>query len=229
MKPSVIRVVDLGLSPSFAASVSFAQALIGSIDTEVERPSADVEFVRCRDWDAIVAALVAPTRILHILVHGHASPEAPGFQSEDEEDFALADLAAAFVERGYGIDADLVFADCCDSGQQRFIRAVRDCIQRDAVYVGARRGINWHESIVFGSNLYGGFLRNMGRGVPPLDRAYAAAERARGADEQVVGQMPVQGGAHPTEPERFVERSARDEERRLSTGAGAAGWPFAER
>lgn len=206
MKPSVIRVVDLGLSPSFAASVSFAQALIGSIDTEVERPSADVEFVRCRDWAAIVAALVAPTRILHILAHGHASPEAPGFESEDEEDFRPGRSRRSVRRAG--------IRDRCGPGLRGLLR------QRPAALHPCREGLHparcrlrgrqeGHQLAQIHSVRIEPVRRvppqHMRRGVPPLDRAYAAAERARGADEQLVGRCPLK--AVRIQPSRNARRA----------------------
>jgi hypothetical protein len=199
MRPATVRIVDIGMGTGFDLAGSFARSVIDSLTWVGDGiPPAEVEFIRTRSWNVLADALVEPCSVLHLMAHGETRPEELGFWSDDEKSSVqLGDLANALDytaetgDRGVHIQAPLLFADCCGTSQGRFVRAMRDCIGQDTAYVGSRRDVNWHESTLFGSLLYGSYFKDKGRGLKQIERAEAAAERAIAAyDKAVSGPCP---------------------------------------
>ena len=208
MRPARVRLVDLGLERDFGTMLAFAESLIQSLGTRAgNSPVAEVEFIRTRDPETVKAALQSPAQVLHITAHGDNGPDYLGFWSDDERtSFHLSDLAEKFAEDGEGIEAATVFADCCDSAQGRFVRAIRDCIEGPTVYIGARRSVNWHESTTFASAFYAAYFRDRGRGLTGTQRGVRAAERAKTGYEAIVA-GPCPFVATELSPSRRAERS----------------------
>jgi hypothetical protein len=205
MRIPVIRLIDLGFDQDFGKSMSFAQSLLTSMnvaatwtdDRESPRPLTDIEYMRSSDWALVAHALTVPARLVHIMGHGGVCVHgAPGFGGADETGehglwMDLDELSGYLQERGEGIEATAVFADACGSAQGKFLRALRDSLEREIVYIGATRKVDWRECTTFDSILYGSMLRARGRGVDAVDWMYDAAERSiRGYEEAAAGACP---------------------------------------
>jgi hypothetical protein len=188
MRPARVRLVDFGFERDFDAMIAFAQSLIQSLGTRAgDIATAEVEFIRTRDYATVATAFQSPAHVLHITSHGDNGPDDLGFWSDDEESVLyLSDLAENFVDDGEGIEASVMLADCCGSAQGRFVKAIRDCIERPIVYIGAKRSVNWHESTTFASAFYAAYFRDKGRGLTPTARGLRAANRALAGYEQIV-------------------------------------------
>lgn len=208
MRPSIVRLIDLGTDSDFAVSMSFAQNLIQSMTVRpAGAPPAEIEFVRTRDRATVKAAFQNPAHVLHVMAHGASNPDFIGFFSEDDKtEMSLTELAEQFAFDHEGIEAAVIYADCCDSGQGRFTRAIRDCIEQPTIYIGARREVDWHEGTVFASAFYGSFFKDRGFGLSPQDRGLQAAERAVAAYETLTdGECPFR--AQELTPSRLAKRS----------------------
>lgn len=193
MRPSVVRLVDLGFEGDFAVSMSFAQSLIQSLTARGSKnPAAEIEFIRTRDVETVAQALQHPAGVIHIMAHGSNSEGAIGFVSDDENSgVGLNRLAEIFIEDGTGINAGTIFADACDSGRERFATAMRDLIQEVTTYIGASRSVSWHESTTFAAAFYGAYFRDWGKGRTPSERGLEAGQRAIAAYvDLVAGKCP---------------------------------------
>jgi hypothetical protein len=194
MRPTRVRLIDVGLDQSFDTSMSFAQSLIQSLGYggDDAAPVAEIEFIRTRDALTVATALQAPAVVLHLMAHGVTEPEHLGFWSDDgKTSLTLVSLAEQFSDDREGIEAGVLFADCCSSAQGRFVKAIRDCIEQPITYIGAKRMISWHESTTFASAFYGAYFKDRGRGLSAADRAWYAAERA------IVGYEAIVDGTCP--------------------------------
>ncbi|WP_116997342.1 hypothetical protein [Desertimonas flava] len=200
--------VDLGLERDFGTMLAFAESLIQSLGTRAgDSPIAEVEFIRTRDSETVKAAFRSPAHVLHITAHGDNGPDSLGFWSDDERTtFYLSDLAETFSDEGDGIEAPVILADCCASAQGRFVRAIRDCIEAPAVYIGARKSVDWRESTTFASAFYAAYFRNRGRGLTPTERGMRAAERAIKGYQEIVD-APCPFTASILAPSRKAVRS----------------------
>jgi len=180
MRPARVRLVDLGFEHDFDTSMAFAQSLIQALVTRWgDDPVAEIEFIRTRDFWTVAAALQNPAHVIHVIAHGEAGPDDLGFWSDDDTTtLSLTELAEAFAADGQGIEASVLFADCCGTAQGRFTKAIRNCIEQPIAYIGSRRNVNWHESTTFASAFYGAYFRDRGRGLPGPARGLRAAERA---------------------------------------------------
>ena len=195
MRPARVRLIDLGLDRDFDTSMAFAQSLIQSLVTRAaDKSVCEVEFIRTRDFYTVAAALQHPAHVIHLIAHGDNSPDDVGFWSDDERSgVALTDLAEQFVADGEGIEASVIYADCCNSTRGRFVRAIRDCIELPVTYIGARRTVSWHESTTFAAAFYGAYFRDRGRGINLAERGMRAATRAvTGYEAIVAGPCPFQ-------------------------------------
>ena len=105
--------------------MAFAQSMIQSLTTRTNgEPLCEIEFIRTRDRVTVAAAVQTPAHVIHITAHGDTDPDDLGFWSDDEETFiGLSGLAEQFVDDGQGIEAAVLFADCCRSGTGRFVRS----------------------------------------------------------------------------------------------------------
>ncbi len=192
MRPAVVRLVDFGMSSAFEGYADFIRKLIWNlnygISGESEHPAADVESLRVRDSITIAAALSRPALVLHISAHGYAKPEDVGFYGHDDSELRLDQLASelAWLEQG-GIVAAGIVADGCDTAKRTFVKAIRDCLSSDCVYIGTRVETYWHESTLFSSLFYAYLLRNRGRGKVPTARVQEAAEAARNSYTAHIG------------------------------------------
>lgn len=198
MRPARVRLVDLGVHEDFTTAMSFAQSTIQSLVARraPERPYAEVEFIRTRDWDTVVQALQSEAAVVHIVGHGSNAADSLGFWSDDEHStWSLVDIAKHLQETQYPIDTGVLFADCCDTGKQRFAAVVRDCIAHDTLYIGATKSVNWHESTAFAAAFYASYFKDKGRGLDPVARGVAAADRAiNGYAATVGGRCPFTAG-----------------------------------
>lgn len=188
MRPTHVRLIDLGFDSAFDASMSFAQSLIQSIGARANgNPVAEIEFIRTRDPETVRSSLQAEATVIHIMAHGATDPDDLGFWSDDEQTgLTLTELAEEFAADGAGIAAGVLFADCCSTAQGRFVRAIRDCIEGPVAYIGARRTVSWHESTTFASAFYGSLFKDRGKGLTPVERGLRAARRAVEGYEAIV-------------------------------------------
>jgi hypothetical protein len=178
MRNRRVCLLDIGLDQSFGASMAFVQSTLQSINAGCPEPIVDIDFIRSRDPDTVLAAFTAPCDVLHVMAHGNHG-ETPTFSSSDAETtIALEELGDYVAERGHGLNASTVIADGCKTGIGAWQKALRDCLHGEIVYIGTSAEIGWHESTVFCSAFYGALLRNKGKGFTPADQALDAAERA---------------------------------------------------
>lgn len=216
MKTPVIRLIDLGLDDSFGRSMTFAQSLLGSINVSGIR--SDVEYLRTSDASLIAHALTIPARLIHIMSHGgtcdHGDPGFGGTNDTGEKSvfLGLHDLASYLQIAGEGIEATALFADACDSGQQKFTSALRGSIESPIVYIGATRRVDWHECSTFDSILYGSMLRAKGKGTEAHDWTLDAAVRSVSAYATAVdGPCPFK--AVELTPDREARRAFQEARR----------------
>lgn len=189
MRPAVIRLVDLGLDPRFAASITLAQSVSSAIVAEDgDRPRVEVEVIRTRNRWTIVEALLGEADVIHVVSHGVAAAGGAALVSEDNATrIDFDELAEECRQRGEGLGAPVILADACNTGRRSFLAAVGRCVTRDTAYVGARPQIGWIEGTAFASAFYSTYLRRRGRGVTPLDRGRDAARRAIAAYPGLLG------------------------------------------
>ena len=178
MRNRRVSLLDIGLDQSFDASMAFVQSTLQSINAGWPDPIVDIDFVRSRDPDTVLAAFTAPCDVLHVMAHGdHA--ETPTFTSSDAKTvIALDQLGDYTADRGHGINASTVLADGCKTGIGSWQKALRDCLHDAIVYIGTSGLIGWHESTVFCSAFYGALFRNKGKGLSKTAQALDAATRA---------------------------------------------------
>ena len=179
MRNRRVGLLDIGLDQSFDASMAFVQSTLQSINAGYPGgPIVDIDFVRSRDPETVLAAFTAPCDVLHVMAHGDYA-DTPTFSSTDGKTIIGLDQLGEYVaERGHGINASAVLADGCKTGIGAWQKAVRDCLHGGIVYIGTSALIGWHESTVFCSAFYGALLRNKGKGTSPTEQAYDAANRA---------------------------------------------------
>jgi hypothetical protein len=180
-----VSLLDLGLDAGFDTSMSFVQSTLASINVDYAEPVVDIDFVRSRDPETVLAAFTASCDVLHVMAHGdHAAT--PTFSSTDGRvNLALEDLGQFAAARRRGIATAAILADGCKTGIGTWQKAVRDCLQGDVTYVGTTAAVGWHEGTVFCSAFYGAFLRNRGKGFTAAERAFDAADRAIAAYERI--------------------------------------------
>ncbi|GAA4244339.1 hypothetical protein [Dactylosporangium darangshiense] len=179
MRNRRVSLLDIGLDQSFDASMAFVQSTLQSINAGWSEPIVDIDFVRSRDPDTVLAAFTAPCDVLHVMAHGDQDSETPTFSSTDAKTtITLSELGDYAAERGHGLNASAVVADGCRTGIGSWQKALRDCLHGDIVYIGTSALIGWHESTVFCSAFYGALFRNKGKGFTPFEQALDAAGRA---------------------------------------------------
>lgn len=207
MRPRTVRLLDLGLHASFDASMTFAEAVMKSINAGHDESSAfaNVELVRIRDVDTVAQSITAPAHVLHIIAHTGES-ETPAFFSDDgETTFALDELIDT---AGRGVSAGALIADACATATTRWQRAIRDYLYEPVTYIGTTASIGWHSATVFSSMFYGALFRNKGRDRTPQEAAMDAAERAISAYGALIdGKCPFR--AVHLEPSRKALRRFR--------------------
>ncbi|HEV7707965.1 MAG TPA: hypothetical protein VGP16_07220 [Asanoa sp.] len=178
MKRRRISLLDIGLDDSFDASMTLIQSTLQSINLAYPEPVVDIDFVRSRDPQTVLAAFTASSDVLHVMAHGNHDAT-PTFSSSDgATNVALEDLGEYAVEQGRGLRASAVLADGCKTGIGAWQKAVRDCLQGEITYIGTSAQVDWHEGTVFCSAFYGALFRNKGKGLSPAKRALDAADRA---------------------------------------------------
>jgi hypothetical protein len=177
-----VRLIDLGLDDRFGTAMSFAEALISSINVSGIR--ADVEYLRTADASLVVHALTVPAQLIHIMGHGgtcqHGAPALSG-QSDSGDRAVVIDLdhlAKHLQAHHRGISATAVFADACCSAQHSFGDALRETLESPIVYIGATRDVDWHECTTFDAILYGSMLNKKGKDSDQLGWMYDAAMRS---------------------------------------------------
>ncbi len=193
MKNRRVGLIDIGLDDSFDVSMNFVQGILHNINAGVRdedsRATAvvEVDFVRSRDHDTVIAALTAPYAVLHVMSHaGHEDGE-PFFTGDGGVEVSLFDLAGHLQESGRRLQVGAVLADGCGTGTGVWKRAFRECIQEDITYIGTRGYIGWYESTAFASAFYAALLRNRGKGATRSEQAREAAERAGRAYSEITG------------------------------------------
>jgi hypothetical protein len=187
--------LDLGLHASFDASMTFAEAVMKSINAGHDESSAfaNVELVRIRDVDTVAQSITAPAHVLHIIAH------------TGETTFALDELIDT---AGRGVSAGALIADACATATTRWQRAIRDYLYEPVTYIGTTASIGWHSATVFSSMFYGALFRNKGRDRTPQEAAMDAAERAISAYGALIdGKCPFR--AVHLEPSRKALRRFR--------------------
>jgi hypothetical protein len=168
VKPSIVRLVDLGLEADFGISMSFAQSMIRSLTARRDIPIAEIEFTRTRDSRTVTSALQQRAHIVHVMAHGSSDPDDLGFwSSDDTTSLTLTDLAERFRADEEGIETSVLLADCCGRSTERWVRAIRDCIEAPTAYIGSTRSVTWHESAAYASSFYAAYFKDRGRGVDP--------------------------------------------------------------
>jgi hypothetical protein len=173
-----VNLIDVGLDASFDASMTFVQSILQNINAGYPSPVADIDFIRSRDLDTVLAAFTSTCHVLHVMAHGDSS-QTPTFLSDDQSfTVSVEELGWEASTRGRGISAGAIPADGCRTGTGAWQRAVRDCLQGEVTYIGTSALITWHDSTVFCSAFYGALFRNKGKGLTPAEQARNAAERA---------------------------------------------------
>ncbi|MEV4535919.1 hypothetical protein AB0J82_19055 [Asanoa sp. NPDC049518] len=158
--------------------MNLVQSTLQSINLHYPERVVDIDFVRSRDPQTVLAAFTASSDVLHVMAHGDHTAT-PTFSSSDgATNVALEDLGEYAVEQGRGLQASTVLADGCKTGIGAWQKAVRDCLQGEITYIGTSGQVGWHEGTVFCSAFYGAFFRNKGKGLTPAERALDAADRA---------------------------------------------------
>jgi hypothetical protein len=205
MRNRRISLLDIGLDSSFDAAMTFVQATLQNINAGWENPIADIDFVRTRDPDTVIAAFTSSCDILHVMAHGDYT-ETPTFSSSDgKTSISLEDLGWRAAEQGKGISTGAILADGCKTGTGAWQRAVRDCLEGPVTYIGTSATIGWHEGTVFCSAFYGALFRNKGRGSTAADQARDAAERAIDAYVQLTDR-PCPFKVFTLTPSRWAQR-----------------------
>jgi hypothetical protein len=178
MRNRRVSLLDIGLDQSFDASMAFVQSTLQSINAGLPEPIVDIDFVRSRDLDTVLAAFTAQCDVLHVMAHGDHG-ETPMFSSTDGKTaLTLEAIGDYSADRGHGLNASTVLADGCKTGIGAWQRALRNCLHGEIVYIGASALVGWHESTVFCSAFYGALFRNKGKGITPAEQAWDAARRA---------------------------------------------------
>lgn len=176
MRPRRISLLDIGLDPSFTASMDFVESLIENINAGQDRPVAEVSYIRSRDADTITAALYAPADVLHIMSHGDNGPDGPMLHSDDGEVYLFPALEAKY-DTGR-IQASTLIVDACRTSTKAFRDPMTRLLEQPATYVGTSRRVGWLDGTVFCAGFYSALLQRRGRGVSSAVHAQAAAERA---------------------------------------------------
>ncbi len=139
-----------------------------------------MELLRVRDSVTIAAALSRPALVLHISAHSSSRPEEVGFYGHDDSELRLDQLAEELAWLGQGgVVSACLPADGCGTARVAFVRAIRNCLSGECVYISTRRETCWHESTLFSSLFYSFVLRNKGKGELRSARVLRAAEAAR--------------------------------------------------
>lgn len=187
MKNRRVNLLDIGLDLSFDASMTFVQSTLQNINAGWASPIVDIDFVRSRDLQTVLAAFTASCDVLHVMAHGDHS-ETPTFSSSDGSTVvSIEKLGLLAVEQGRGISTAAVLADGCKTGTGSWQTAVRDCLQGEVTYIGTSAAVGWHEGTVFCSAFYGALFRNKGKGMPAAEQAEDAAYRAIRAYMEITG------------------------------------------
>lgn len=201
MKPSVIRVVDLGVGGEFERSVGVTTNLIHAMSDRYEfdddsgggytSPRAYIETVSASSRPVFEAALTTPALVVHIASHIDDGPDdEPSFTrylDGTEHFISAADVATDLQNQAKAFAASCLIVDGCNSGRQRFTRYLREWLREDVVYVGTTREITDGDSAVFSAAFYGRLLNKKGAGVEPWARVWEAAELAIGVHTKIIG------------------------------------------
>lgn len=178
----IVRLIDLGLDDKFGTAMSFAEALVSSINVSGIR--ADVEYLRSVDASLVVHAMTVPAQLIHIMGHGgtcqHGAPALSGRTESGDRGVVidLEHLASHLQSHHKGISATALFADACGSAQASFVDALRETLESPIVYIGATRAVDWHECTTFDAILYGSMLSAKGKDTDLLSWMYDAAVRS---------------------------------------------------
>lgn len=181
MKRRRIGLLDIGLDNRFEAAMAFVYSTLVNINVDYEDPIVDIDFVRSRDPETVLAAFTASCDVLHVMAHGDSSETPMFFSSDEAVTFSLDELGEKAANRGKGICAKVVIADGCRTGTGIWHDAVRDCLHEDLVYIGTSSAVGWHESTTYCSAFYSALLRNKGKGCSVGQQVETAAGRAEEA------------------------------------------------
>lgn len=103
----------------------------------------------------------------------------PLFSSTDGTATLGLDVLGAFASgAGEGLQCGAILADGCKTGIGVWRRAMRDCLQGEATYIGTSTLVGGHERTGFCSAFYGSLFRSKGRGLTPAEQAADAGHRA---------------------------------------------------
>ncbi len=186
----VVRVIDLGLDRSFAATTAFLEANVRALleDLDDHEKPFELELIRTRSERAIEAAVRQPAYVLHLLGHGDAGWEEPGIWSTDgATGLSFTDLAKQLGKDHVGLDYSLILADGCETAKTPYVRALRGCTAAPTVFVGTKGAVGWHDGSTFGSMLYSALLHR----APTTTRAVLErANRAVGSYDALWGRCP---------------------------------------
>lgn len=197
MRTPTIRIVDFSGGTDFHHSLAATRNLILATAALWEErddgvyapagPLAHVEKVSSADQDVLTAALHAEALVLHLASHMNGrSTDSPSLFGRDHE-VEVATVAEWLADQERGIYAACLYVDGCNGGTQKFIRAMRDCLEVPVTYIGSRRMVTEPQCTLFAANFYGALLQRKGKGEEPLDRTRAAAERAQKAYAAATG------------------------------------------
>lgn len=193
MRTPTIRLVDFSGGSDFRESVAATENLIRASaarfyeDDSPAEPLAHVELVSTDDTAITTAALHAECQVLHVSSHMQGRGGDPAFQgrrynsTDDAPVILVSDVAAQLHEAGLGIVAECLYADGCNSGTRRFVRAVSDCLEEPLAYISSRRTVTEAECTLFAANFYAAFLSRRGKGKGRGEHAFESAESAREA------------------------------------------------
>lgn len=189
MHPAVVRVIDLGLDPPFAASTTLAQSVAASVVAqEGEHPRVEVELIRTRSLPTVMEALLGEADVIHVVSHASATAGEAWLASTDGRTVIdVHDLAEECRLRGEGLRAPVLLMDACTTASRHFLAAVGECVSQDTAYIGTRRQVGWIEGTAFASAFYSAYLRRRGKAINACDRGADAAERAISAYPILLG------------------------------------------
>lgn len=221
MRNRAVTLLDLGLDDTFFTAMEMARCTLSNINVAGGPSKFDVNYVRSRDPETILAALTSDCTVLHIMAHAGddgASEKAakmhwggPGFASGEIDgepvDVALRGVAEYLADQKRGIIAPIVIADGCRTGTASWLKAIRECLEGDVMYLGTSKDVGWYETGVFTSAFYAALARNKGKGVTPQEQGAEAARRAEEAFRLITDRKSPYRPARALTPSRRAEKA----------------------
>lgn len=197
MRRQTIAVLDIGDRPSFARS---RLAAIWTLDclAEGRLRRGQVRDAVSRDREEIARYLLYPTRLMHVMAHGHPagglSPERRWFWPFHCY-LDVREFAEYCSDQGRTPDVECLLLDACTSNTAAWRRGLEALIPagRSMVLIGTRRKVGWPEATTFTTGFYSVLLAEPLPDARPAfqRRVLRAYDRASRAFELMHGQRSV--------------------------------------